>query len=178
MTAGDTTGLRRISMATLTSNQPVARAKNAIVQRLVATHHDYGALAARLALGLVIFPHGAQKALGWFGGHGFNGTMGFFTQTMGIPAPFALLAIAAEFLGALGLIFGVLGRLSAFGVGFTMLVAAVTVHLPNGFFMNWMGTQKGEGIEFFVLAIGLAVTVMIKGSGALSVDRALTKPEA
>ncbi len=146
-----------------------------LLTKALATDHDYGSLVARVALGAVIFPHGAQKALGWFGGYGFTGTMGFFTQQMGIPAPFALLAIAAEFLGALGLITGVLGRLSAFGVGFTMLVAALTVHLPNGFFMNWMGTQKGEGIEFFVLAIGLALTVMVKGSGAYSVDRAIAK---
>lgn len=146
-----------------------------MVQRVLATRPDYGVLAARLALGLVIFPHGAQKALGWFGGYGFSGTMGFFTQQMGIPAPFALLAIAAEFLGALGLITGLFGRVAAFGVMVTMAVAALMVHLPHGFFMNWFGAQAGEGIEFFILAIGLALVVIIKGSGALSLDGLLTK---
>jgi putative oxidoreductase len=164
-------------MATITQLQPTRQTGLAgrVLARVVATEQDYAALAARLALGVVILPHGAQKALGWFGGHGFEGTMAFFTQTMHIPAPFALLAIAAEFLGALGLVTGVLGRVAAFGVGFTMLVAMLTVHLPNGFFMNWFGAQKGEGIEFFVLAIGLAAAVMIKGSGALSLDRVFTK---
>lgn len=164
-------------MATITQiqSQTSPSLASRVLTRVLATEHDYGALLARVALGLVIFPHGAQKALGWFGGYGFTGTMGFFTQQMGIPAPLALLAIAAEFLGALGLITGLLGRVSAFGVGFTMLVAALTVHLPHGFFMNWMGTQKGEGIEYFVLAIGLALTVMVKGSGALSLDRLLGK---
>jgi putative oxidoreductase len=70
----------------------------------------------RLALGIVFFPHGAQKTLGWFGGLGFSGTMGFFTHQMGIPAPFAFLAIAAEFFGGLGLLAGFLGRIAAFGI--------------------------------------------------------------
>jgi putative oxidoreductase len=162
-------------MATMTQTTQAIAPKSNVLTKALATQNDPGALVARLALGLVIFPHGAQKALGWWGGYGFQGTMGFFTQQMHIPAPFAVLAIAAEFLGSLGLITGLLGRLSAFGVGFTMLVAMLTVHLPNGFFMNWFGAQKGEGIEFFVLAIGLALTVLVKGSGALSLDRLLTK---
>lgn len=143
--------------------------------KLVATKNDYGLTIARLTLGLVIFPHGAQKALGLFGGYGFSGTMGFFTGQMGIPWIFALLAIAAEFLGALGLITGLLSRVAAFGVGFTMFTAAVLGgHLDNGFFMNWFANQKGEGIEYHLLAIGLALIVMIKGAGALSIDHALS----
>lgn len=164
-------------MATLTQSNTAKSQSLAgvLVNKLLATDNDYGALVARVALGLVILPHGAQKALGWFGGYGFNGTMGFFTQQMGIPAPLALLAIAAEFLGALGLITGLFGRVSALGVGITMLVAALMAHLPNGFFMNWFGAQKGEGIEYFVLAIGLALVVMVKGAGALSLDRLIAK---
>jgi putative oxidoreductase len=162
-------------MATLTQTQP--RAASPAWTRVLATSNDYAATVSRLALGAMILPHGLQKALGLFGGYGFAGTMQFFTQTMHIPAPFAALAIAAEFLGGLGLISGLLGRVAAFGVGFTMLTAALTVHLPNGFFMNWAGNQKGEGVEFFILAIGLAVAVMIKGSGALSLDRMLTPKE-
>jgi putative oxidoreductase len=144
-----------------------------IVRSVLATSKDYGALVGRLALAVTIFPHGAQKTLGWFGGYGFTGTMGFFTQQMGIPAPLAALAIAAEFLGPIALAAGLFGRIAAFGIAVTMAVAAWTVHLPHGFFMNWFGAQKGEGVEFFILAIGLGLTVIVKGSGALSLDRLL-----
>jgi len=128
----------------------------------------------RLALGVVIFPHGLQKTLGWFGGAGFHGTMGFFTQT-GIPAVFAFLAICAESLGGLGLILGCLSRIAAFGIVCVMFVAVFRVHLVNGFFMNWAGTQKGEGFEFHILAIGIGLTILVRGAGAASVDRALTR---
>lgn len=127
-------------------------------------------LIARLTLGLVMFPHGAQKALGWFGGSGFSGTMNFFTGTMHIPAFFAFLAIAAEFAGSLGLIFGVGGRLAAFGIAANMVVATLTVHAANGFFMNWFGSQKGEGFEYHLLAVGLALIVILQGAGKWSVD--------
>jgi putative oxidoreductase len=94
---------------------------------------------------------------------------------MGIPAVFALLAILVEFFGGLALILGVLGRFAALGVGVVMVVAATTSHLQNGFFMNWAGTQPGEGVEFFVLAIGIAVAIAIRGSGGLSIDRLLAR---
>lgn len=145
------------------------------MQRLIATGNDYTLALARLVLGIVFFLHGSQKALGWFGGYGFHGTMQFFTHTMHIPALFAFLAIAAEFLGGLGLIVGFLSRIAAFGIAVNMLVAILTVHLANGIFMNWAGTQKGEGYEYHLLAIVLCILVMVKGAGALSVDRALAK---
>lgn len=141
--------------------------------RLFSTEDDAAALLARLALGIVIFPHGAQKVLGWFGGYGLSGTMGYFTGTLGIPAAFAVLAIAAEFLGSLGLVTGLLSRVAAFGIGVTMTVAVAMVHLPNGFFMNWTGQQKGEGFEYHVLAVALALLVMIRGGGKWSLDRAI-----
>ncbi len=144
------------------------------LKKILNTTEAYGPLVARLALGLVIFPHGAQKLLGWFGGYGFEGTMGFFTS-QGMPYIVALLPIIAEFFGALGLITGLFTRIAAFGVGFTMLVAALMVHLPNGFFMNWFGQQKGEGVEYFILAIGLAISLIITGGGKLSVDGVLAK---
>jgi putative oxidoreductase len=142
--------------------------------KLLYTRDDWGAFVARLALGIVMFPHGAQKVLGWFGGEGFGPTLHGFTQ-MGIPVIFGLLAIAAEFLGSLGLIVGLLGRVAAFGVFCNMVVAVFMVHLKNGFFMNWMGNQKGEGFEYHLLAIGLALVVMILGSGAVSLDRTITR---
>lgn len=143
-------------------------------RKLLATSNDWTLTLLRLALGVIFFAHGAQKTLGWFGGYGFTGTMGFFTQTMHIPAPLAFLAICAEFLGGIGLILGVLGRLAAFGIAFNMVVAILLVHAQFGLFMNWSGQQKGEGFEYHLLAIAIAVVVMARGSGAFSVDRALT----
>jgi len=128
----------------------------------------------RLVLGVVFFVHGAQKALGWFGGYGFGGTMGFFTQQLGIPAPFAVLAICAEFLGGIGLVVGFLSRIAAFGIFCNMAVAVFLIHQKFGFFMNWGGTQKGEGMEFHLLAIAMTAVIMIAGAGAYSVDAMLT----
>jgi putative oxidoreductase len=144
-------------------------------RKLISTSDDFTLTLVRLVLGVVFFAHGAQKMLGWFGGYGFTGTMGFFTQAMHIPAPLAFLAICAEFFGGLGLIIGFLSRVAAFGITMNMLVAVFTVHISNGFFANWSGQQKGEGIEYHLLAIALLLVVMIKGAGALSVDRALSK---
>src|SRR5215470_5815205 len=116
-----------------------------MLRKLFATNADSATTLLRLVLGVVFFAHGAQKMLGWFGGFGFSGTMGFFTSAMHISAPLAFLAIAAEFFGGLGLILGFLTRIAAFGVAVNMLVAVAMVHAPNGFFMNWTGNQKGEG---------------------------------
>src|SRR5207244_3879569 len=118
---------------------------------------EFAPLFLRVLLAAVMFPHGAQKVLGWFGGHGFGGTMQFFTQQSHIPAPFAFLAIIAEFAGSIALLFGLLTRLSAFGIGVNMAVAMFLVHLPNGLFMNWSGQQKGEGFEYHLLAIAVAL---------------------
>ena len=141
-------------------------------RKLVSTPNDLTLTLVRLVLGVTFFMHGAQKMLGWFGGYGFHGTMGFFTQQMGIPAPLAFLAICAEFFGGLGLIVGLLSRIAALGIITNMLVAVAKVHVVNGFFMNWSGQQKGEGFEYHLLAIALAIVVLIKGAGALSLDRA------
>jgi len=141
-------------------------------RKLVSTSNDFTLTIVRLVLGVTFFMHGAQKMLGWFGGYGFHGTMGLFTQ-MGTPAPLAFLAICAEFFGGLGLLVGLLGRIAALGIIVNMLVAIVTVHHVNGFFMNWTGQQKGEGFEYHLLAIALAIAVLIKGSGAISIDRAI-----
>lgn len=146
-----------------------------ILLLLTRTQDSSAALVARLTLGLVMFPHGAQKALGWFGGYGYSGTMGFFTGTMHIPAVFAFLAIAAEFAGSLALIAGVFSRAAAFGIAAVMTVAILTAHLANGFFMNWAGNQKGEGFEYHLLALGLALIVLIHGGGKASLDALLAR---
>ena len=142
-------------------------------RKLLATSDDWTLTLLRLVMGVIFFAHGAQKTFGWFGGYGFSGTMGFFTQMMHIPAPFAFLAICAEFLGGVGLILGALGRVAAFGIACNMVVAILMVHHNFGLFMNWSGQQKGEGFEYHLLAIAIAVVLMARGSGAFSVDRAL-----
>ncbi|MBZ5562695.1 MAG: DoxX family protein [Acidobacteriia bacterium] len=142
-----------------------------MLDRLFKTDDDAVMTIIRLVLGVVFIAHGAQKMLGWFGGYGFSATMGFFTKQMGIPAVFAFLAIAAEFFGGLGLILGLLGRIAALGIGVEMAVAVALVHRHFGLFMNWYGTQKGEGFEYHLLAIALALAVLVKGAGAFSLDR-------
>jgi putative oxidoreductase len=144
--------------------------------RILRTSDDGAIALLRVVLGVVFFAHGAQKMLGWFGGYGFHGTMGFFTNAMHIPALFAFLAICAEFFGALGLITGLLGRVAAFGIFCTMAVAVAMVHAHVGFFMNWNGiTPPAEGYEYHLLAMAMALAVMIKGSGAFSLDRMIAK---
>jgi putative oxidoreductase len=147
-----------------------------MIRKLMATDNDTAVTFLRLVLGVVFFAHGAQKALGWFGGYGFSGTMGFFTGMMHIPAFLAVLAIAAEFLGGLGLIVGLLTRVAAFGIFCNMVVAVVMIHHQFGFFMNWAGTQKGEGFEFHLLVLAITLFLMIRGGGAASVDRLLSSP--
>jgi putative oxidoreductase len=144
------------------------------MKRLMGTSNDVALTILRVVLGVVFFAHGAQKMLGWFGGFGFHGTMGAFTQ-MGMPAALVFLIICTEFFGGLGLIFGLLTRIAAFGVGCLMIGAIFMVHMPNGFFMNWMGSQKGEGIEYHLLVLAMAGALLLRGAGAFSLDRALAK---
>jgi putative oxidoreductase len=148
-----------------------------MTRKLFASDDSTATAILRVVLGLVFFAHGAQKMVGWFGGPGFSGTMGFFTSAMHIPAPLAFLAISAEFFGGLGLILGFLTRIAAFGIAVNMLVAVATVHGAVGFFMNWSGTQKGEGFEFHLLVLAMTAFLMIRGAGAFSVDRALAVAE-
>jgi putative oxidoreductase len=145
-----------------------------MLNSIFKTDDDFAIFIARLALGIVILPHGLQKLLGLFGGPGFSGTVNFFVQ-QGVPSVIAFLIIIGESFGSLGLIIGFLSRLAALGITLIMLGAIFLVHFPNGFFMNWFGAQKGEGFEFHILAIGLGLVVLIKGAGKWSVDRALVK---
>jgi putative oxidoreductase len=141
------------------------------LNKILKTEDSYSPIVLRVALGLVMFPHGAQKVLGWFGGYGLDGTLGFLTQKMGLPMIIALLVIAGEFLGPLALMAGFLTRFSAASIGVIMAGAVVTVHLGNGFFMNWSGKQAGEGFEYHILMIGIAIALSISGGGKYSLDQ-------
>ncbi len=143
-------------------------------EKLTQSRAGWDAVALRLGLGVMIIPHGAQKLLGWFGGYGFEGTMAYFTDTLGIPWLFALCAVLAEFFGGLALIAGFFTRFAALGVGFTLVVAA-SHHLSNGFFMNWAGSQTGEGIEFFLLTTAMAVALVVRGAGSFGIDQWISK---
>jgi putative oxidoreductase len=145
-----------------------------MLQKLTRTNDDYVLTFTRLFLGIVLFAHGAQKALGWFGGYGFSGTLGAFTQA-GMPVALGLFVIFVEFFGGLSLIFGLFSRLAGLGITALMLGAIATVHIKFGFFMNWYGQQKGEGFEFHLLAIALAVLILVRGAGALSLDRLISE---
>ena len=138
--------------------------------KIFRTNNDWTGLVTRLTIGLILFPHGAQKMLGIFGGYGFSGTMGFFTGTMHLPWLIGFLVIIIEFFGSLSLIAGFASRLWSVLVIIEMAGAVITTHLNNGFFMNWAGTQKGEGYEFHLLIIGLALATLIDGSGKFSAD--------
>lgn len=145
------------------------------MKKLFATDsNNWSALIARMALGITLFPHGAQKLLGWFGGYGFTGTMGFLTGQAHLPWIIAVLVILIESVGALLLITGFATRVAAFAVIVNFLGVVFTSHLNNGFFMNWfMQPNKGEGLEYFILLFGLAVASLITGGGKWSVDAAI-----
>jgi putative oxidoreductase len=145
--------------------------KDPIMKNLLATDtHNSMLTIQRALLGAVMFPHGAQKLLGWFGGYGFDGTMKFFTDTLHLPAPLALLIILGESIGALLLIAGLGTRIAAFGISAIMLGAVLTTHGNVGFFMNWYGSQPGEGYEYHLLALALSVPLMIAGGGRYALD--------
>lgn len=138
--------------------------------KIFKTNNDWTGLVTRLTIGLILFPHGAQKMLGIFGGYGFSGTMRFFTDTVHLPWLIGFLVIIIEFIGSLSLIAGFASRIWSVLVIIDMLGAVITTHLTNGFFMNWAGNQKGEGYEYHLLMIGLALATLINGSGKFSVD--------
>lgn len=141
------------------------------MRRFFDTDDSVAGLLLRLTLGVVMLPHGSQKMLGWFGGFGFSGTMGFFTEKLGLPWIIAFLVIIGEFCGSLGLLVGFLTRFSAASVIVIMLGAITMAHLPHGFFMNWSGQQQGEGYEYHLLVIGIAAMLLVTGAGRWSVDR-------
>ncbi len=138
-------------------------------KKLIQTNDDAVLSVLRVVLGIVFIAHGVPKLTG------FSGTMDFFTTQLGIPALFAFLAIMAEGLGGFGLVTGLLTRVAAFGIAVNMVVAVFMLHLKNGFFMNWLGNQKGEGYEFHLLVVAIAVALMVRGGGKWSLDGAISK---
>ena len=145
------------------------------MRKLFETDEAWTGLILRVMLGVVMFPHGAQKLLGWYGGFGFAGTLGFFTEQMHLPWLVALLVIIGESFGSLGLLVGFLTRFSAASIGVIMLGAIGLVHWPNGFFMNWFGKQAGEGFEYHLLVIAICAALVITGAGKWSVDSVIAK---
>lgn len=145
------------------------------MKALFQTDDGWAGLILRLTLGMVIFPHGAQKLLGWFGGFGFSGTMGFFTETLHLPWLVALLVIIGESFGSVALMLGLLTRFTAASYIVIMLGAITMTHLPYGFFMNWFGKQQGEGFEYHLLVIGISLALLATGAGKWSMDRLIAE---
>jgi putative oxidoreductase len=143
-----------------------------MLDALLQTHADWAGLILRLVLATVIFPHGAQKVLGWFGGHGFAGTMQYFTKQVGLPAPVATVGILAEFAGPMALVLGLGTRLAALLIAAVMFGAIFKVHRSTGFFMNWFGQHKPgqEGFEYHLLVIAICAALLVTGAGAFSLD--------
>ena len=142
---------------------------------LFQTNDKFSYWVPRVILGCVMLPHGAQKLFGWFGGFGYTNTMTYFTETAGLPWIIAFLIVMGESLGSLGLILGFFTRLSALGLICIMVGAIITVHIPNGFFMNWFGKQGGEGFEYHLLVIGMSIPLLVSGGGKYSVDMLIHK---
>jgi putative oxidoreductase len=153
--------------------QKTSKNLSELTRALFQTSESVSPLILRVFLGIVMFPHGAQKVLGWFGGAGFATTLASFSDKMHIPAVFAILAILTEFFGPIALILGFLTRLAAFALAFDLLVAALLVHVHFGFFMNWLGKQKGEGLEYDLLLWAIALALIIQGAGRFSLDRVI-----
>ena len=143
------------------------------METLLFTYGSWSMLVIRVVLGVIFFAHGAQKVLGWFGGHGLEGTTGFL-GSLGIPLPVAYLVCFFELFGGIGLIVGLLTRLAALAIAVVMVGAIVKVHWQHGFFLNWSLTPgKGHGYEANLALLAMAVACLIAGGGVWSLDRLL-----
>lgn len=149
-----------------------------MLKMLFATSDDFAPIFVRVALGVVMFAHGAQKVLGWFGGPGLTATLDIFTNKLHFPMWTVIILLIVEFLGSLGLIAGFLTRLTAVGLSCSMSICAYMNHVQNGFFINWFGQQKGEGMEYHVLVLGMCLFLLVRGSGSLSLDRIIARSTA
>ncbi|MBN8220189.1 MAG: DoxX family protein [Spirochaetes bacterium] len=144
-----------------------------MLEKILSTEPSALLTVARVGLGFVMLPHGAQKLLGWFGGYGFSQTVSFFSS-LGIPTAIGTLIVLAESFGALALILGLGTRFAALGITVTMIGAAI-FQRQHGFFMNWFGQQQGEGFEYHLLAIALGLILVVGGGGLFSLDDLLTR---
>jgi putative oxidoreductase len=141
---------------------------------LFGTYPSWSHLVVRLGLGVIFVAHGAQKLFGWFGGHGLRGTVAYFREALGIPAPATVVAALLEFGGGVCLLLGFLARPAALGILIVMAVAVAKVHAPHGFFLNFALTPgRGHGYEFNLALMAMALSILLGGAGILSVDRAL-----
>jgi len=174
LSASFSASLRGVGFLIYINAHPV-RLKHFCVIKNKTMTNNLSLLIMRLALGSVIFAHGAQKLFGWFGGYGFEGTMGYFTGTQGLPYVVGLLVILGESLGAIALALGLFTRFMAGSIFLIMLGAMVLDHAQYGFFMDWFRNQKGEGIEFDILTFGLSFPLMIMGAGAYALDAFIPK---
>lgn len=145
------------------------------VLKLLKTTPNIGFSISRWTLGIVMFPHGAQKLLGLFGGYGYSATMDALTSQMGLPSIIAFSVIMIEFFGSVSLILGFFSRFWSLALTGMFIGIILTTQLEHGFFMNWYGNQAGEGYEFSLLIIGLALSVFINGSGKWSLDSLISK---
>jgi putative oxidoreductase len=136
------------------------------------TNDAISPIFVRLLLAIVLFAHGAQKLLGWYGGFGFDGTMSYFTETVGLPWIIGFIVIIIEFFGPIFLVLGLATRIWSLGILIVMAGIIVT-SFNKYFFMNWSNTQPEEGYEFFLLAIGMSLSLIVSGSGSWSVDKHL-----
>ena len=141
-------------------------------EKMIRTDASFAQFMIRVALGVVIWPHGAQKVLGWYGGPGYAGTLQIFAG-LGFASTTTVALMVIEFIGAGLLVFGFLTRVWALGIGVTITVCMLLNHMQHGFFMNWYGSQAGEGFEYHLLVIGIALALVVRGGGMLSLDRAL-----
>lgn len=141
-----------------------------MMEQFFSSQNNWAGLLLRVTIAVVLFPHGAQKLLGWFGGYGFDGTMQYFTQTVKLPYIIGLLVILIEFFAPIALVLGVGSKILAAVIAILFVGIMLTSHLNFGFFMNWMGNQAGEGLEYFLLAIGASLALMLNGSGKFSID--------
>ena len=146
-----------------------------MIKKFFATDQSFAPTILRIMLGGVMFAHGAQKLLGWFGGRGFEATVKGFTGNMHIPEFLAVLVVLTESVGALALVAGFFTRLAALAITVDMACAVILVHSKVGFFMNWRGTIKGEGYEYHLLMIAMGLALVITGGGLWSVDAAIAK---
>ncbi len=152
-------------MNTLTANKLSAAAKTEATGMTSTDAISW--TIVRVAAGLILVPHGAQKLFGWFGGGGLTGTAQFFEQNLNLYPGllFACVAGLTEFVGGLFLALGLLTRLSAAAVVALMAYAAFFVHHGNGFFWT------AGGYEYPLLWGLVALALVIRGGGEFSIDR-------